>query len=153
MTLLAYPLGIGMSDVAKRNDLEAALHRFRRRGGGAMMTTTLYPVVAAELGDASLVDDLVRKTYRPWLRPPFHALSETPRSDAVHFLTGAGGFLQQVLVGYTGLRLEEAGWVGKFDPVLPSSIERLEIRNAQLRGKRYDVVVRDGHLELVERRP
>jgi trehalose/maltose hydrolase-like predicted phosphorylase len=56
-------------------------------------------------------------------------------------VTGAGGFLQQVIFGYTGLRLGAHGLEPAFAPLLPSRITRLEIRNVRLRGKRWDVVV------------
>ena len=39
------------------------------------------------------------------MKGPFLMLSETPTNDAVNFVTGAGGFLQQVIYGWTGLRL------------------------------------------------
>ena len=52
-------------------------------------------------------------------------LSETPTNKAVNFVTGAGGFLQQVIFGYTGLRLGERGLEPAFAPVLPSTIKRL----------------------------
>ena len=59
----------------------------------------------------------------------------------MNFLTGAGGFLQQVIFGWTGLRLGESGLAPAFPPVLPSSVERLVLSNLQVRGKRLDVVV------------
>ncbi len=69
-------------------------------------------------------------------------LSETPdKKDAVNFVTGAGGFLQQVLYGYTGLRWGENGLEPEFKPVLPSHVKRLTLRNVYSRGKRYDVIV------------
>jgi trehalose/maltose hydrolase-like predicted phosphorylase len=68
-------------------------------------------------------------------------LSETPRNDAVNFVTGAGGFLQQVIFGYTGLRLGDSGLEPAFAPLLPSRITRLEIRNVHVRGKRWDIIV------------
>jgi trehalose/maltose hydrolase-like predicted phosphorylase len=68
-------------------------------------------------------------------------LSETPTNDAVNFVTGAGGFLQQVIYGYTGLRWGESGLEPAFPPLLPSRITRLTLRNVVNRGKRYDVVV------------
>lgn len=139
--LLAYPLALPMSERVKRNDLAHAARRLAGQGPGAMMTVTLYPVVAAELGDRSLVDSLSRQSYEAFLRPPFHVLAETPRSDAVNFLTGAGGFLQQVVFGYTGLRLGEDGLRQAFRPVLPSRITRLVLRNFSVRGKRYDILV------------
>jgi hypothetical protein len=106
-----------------------------------MMGITLLSVVAAELGDRALVDSLLPYSYRGHLRGPFLMLSETPTNDAVNFVTGAGGFLQQVIFGYTGLRLEERGLEPEFPAVLPSSVRRLVLRNLSVRGRRYDVVV------------
>ncbi len=62
--LLAYPLGLPMSERAKRNDLDAAIGLLLKQGSGAMMTTTLYPAIAAELGDRTLVDTLLPLSYR-----------------------------------------------------------------------------------------
>jgi protein-glucosylgalactosylhydroxylysine glucosidase len=107
--------------------------------------------VAAELGDRSLVDSLLPLTYRGHLRPPFDVLAETPRSDAVNFVTGAGGFLQQLIFGYTGLRLSEEGLTRRFAPVLPSRVSRLTLRNFHLRGRRFDVVVEGDSLRMESR--
>ena len=143
--LLAYPLGVPMTDAAKRSQLEQAVAQLLRRGGGAMMGSTLLSVDAAELGDTALIDSLLHRSYQPHLRGPFLLLSETPTNDAVNFVTGAGGFLQQVIFGYTGLRLGEAGLEEAFPAVLPSHVTRLELRNLTIRGRRLDVVVdRDG---------
>ena len=139
--LLSYPLGVPMSARAKRAQLEQAVARLLAEGPGAMMGSTLLSVDAAELGDRALVDSLLPHSYQRHLRGPFLMLSETPTNDAVNFVTGAGGFLQQVIFGYTGLRLGERGLEPAFPPVLPSHISRLVLRNVQARGGRYDVVV------------
>jgi trehalose/maltose hydrolase-like predicted phosphorylase len=139
--LLAYPLGVPMTDAAKRSQLEQAVKQLFRRGPGAMMGSTLLSVDAAELGDTALVDSLLHRSYQPHLRGPFLMLSETPTNDAVNFVTGAGGFLQQVIFGYTGLRLGEKGLEEAFPPILPSHVTRLELRNLAVRGRRLDVVV------------
>jgi protein-glucosylgalactosylhydroxylysine glucosidase len=139
--LLAYPLGVPMSDAAKRSYLDQAVRRLEDEAAGAMMGITLLSVDAAELGDRRLVDSLLPFSYQGHLRGPFLMLSETPTNDALSFLTGAGGFLQQVIFGYTGLRLGERGLEPAFPPVLPSRITRLLLRNLEVRGKRYDVVV------------
>jgi len=131
-----------MSDRAKRTHLEQAVARdVKKPSGGAMMGNTLLSVDAAELGDRALVDTLLPFSYRAHLKGPFFMLSETPTNDAVNFLTGAGGFLQQVIFGYTGLRLADGGLVPKFAPVLPSHITRLVLRDLHVHGKRYDVIV------------
>ncbi len=139
--LLAYPLGIPMSEQAKRNDLNAAIGLLLKEGSGAMMTTSLYPAIAAELGDRTLVDTLLPLSYRDHLRPPFDALAETPTNQAVHFLTGAGAFLQQVVFGWSGLRLGEDGLRPAFRPVLPTRIRRLTLRHVSVRGRVVDIVV------------
>ncbi len=74
-----------------------------------MMGSTLLSVGAAELGDRAMLDSLLPHSYQGHLRGPFLMLSETPTNDAVNFVTGAGGFLQQVIYGYTGLRLGDGG--------------------------------------------
>jgi len=139
--LLAYPLALPMSDTAKRNDLDAAVARLKTEGGGAMMTVTLYAVVAGELGDRALVDTLMPFSYREHLRPPFAVLAETAHNQAVNFLTGAGAFLQQVVYGWAGVRLGDQGLRVAFRPAPPSSVRRLTLTNVTVRGRRYDVIV------------
>ena len=73
----------------------------------------------------ALVDSLLPHIYRRHVRGPFFMLSETTTNNAVNFVTGAGGFLQQLIVGYTGLRLRHGGLEPEFPPVLPSHIKRL----------------------------
>jgi protein-glucosylgalactosylhydroxylysine glucosidase len=139
--LLSYPLGVSMSDRTKRAHLQQAVDRLEDEAAGAMMGITLLSVDAAELGDRRLVDSLLPFSYQGHLRGPFLMLSETPTNDAVNFLTGAGGFLQQVIFGYTGFRLGDRGLEPAFPPVLPSRITRLLIRNLHVRGRSYDVAV------------
>jgi trehalose/maltose hydrolase-like predicted phosphorylase len=151
--LLAYPLGVPMSERAKRAQLEQAVRRLLTEGPGAMMGSTLLSVDAAELGDRALVDSLLPRSYAAWLQGPFLMLSETPdKKDAVNFVTGAGGFLQQVIFGWTGLRLGEKGLEPAFPPVLPSTITRLVLRNVYSQGKRYDVIVDSTGRRMIPRR-
>jgi trehalose/maltose hydrolase-like predicted phosphorylase len=149
--LLAYPLGVPMSDRAKRGNLEPAVRRLMAEGGGAMMGSALLSVDAAELGDRALVDSLLPHSYQSWLKGPFLMLSETPTNNAVNFLTGAGSFLQQVIYGYTGLRLREQGLEPAFPPMLPSRITRLTLKNVFSRGKRYDIVVDSSGRRMIPR--
>jgi trehalose/maltose hydrolase-like predicted phosphorylase len=149
--LLSYPLGLPMSERAKRSQLEQAVRRLLAEGGGAMMGNTLLAVDAAELGDRALLDSLLPHSYQPHLRGPFLMLSETPRNDAVNFVTGAGGFLQQVIFGYTGLRITDGGLEPAFEPMLPSTVTRLVLRNVYSRGKRYDIVVDSTGRRIVPR--
>jgi trehalose/maltose hydrolase-like predicted phosphorylase len=149
--LLSYPLGVPMSERAKRTQLEQAVRRLLAEGPGAMMGSTLLAVDAAELGDRAMLDSLLPHSYQEHLRGPFLMLSETPKNDAVNFVTGAGGFLQQVIFGYTGLRIGDGGLEPAFAPLLPSRVTRLVLRNFHSRGRRYDVVVDASGRRIVPR--
>lgn len=136
--LLTFPLQVPMSEQAKRNNLNHAIKLLEKEGSGAMMTITLFSVVAAELGDPELVNKLFPLSNKGYLRPPFNALAETPSSDSINFLTGAGGFLQQIIFGFTGLRLTEDGLTKKYSPMLPSSVQKLRLKNFRVRNKQFD---------------
>jgi len=139
--LLAYPLSVPMSPRAKRAQLEQAFAQILKEGPGAMMGSTILSVGAAELNDRAMMDTLLPYSYREHMKGPFLMLSETPTNDAVNFVTGAGGFLQQILYGWTGLRLSNKGLEPAFPALLPSSVKRVVLRNISIRGKRYDVTV------------
>ncbi|HWB82511.1 MAG TPA: hypothetical protein VG675_00080 [Bryobacteraceae bacterium] len=90
---------------------------------------------------------LLPRTWRPYLRPPFQVLPETSSNDNINFITGAGAFLQQFLYGYSGLRLRPQGFAYAYQPLLPSSVRRLVLRNVTVRGKRQTITIRDGAVE------
>jgi trehalose/maltose hydrolase-like predicted phosphorylase len=151
--LLAYPLAVPMSPRAKRAQLEQAIAQLLEEGPGAMMGSTILAVGAAELNDRAMVDSLLPFSYRTHMKGPFLMLSETPTNNAVNFVTGAGGFLQQVIFGWTGFRLGDRGLEAAFPPLLPSSVKRLVLRNISVRGKRYDVTVDAKGRRVVPSRP
>jgi hypothetical protein len=88
-----------------------------------------------------MMDTLLPYSYRAHIKGPFLMLSETPKNDAVNFVTGAGGFLQQVVYGWTGYRWADKGLEAEFPALLPSSVKRLVLRNVSVRGRRYDITV------------
>ncbi len=149
--LLSYPLSLQMSEQTKKNNLNNAVKRIVEKGPGGMMSITFYPIVAAELGDVTLLNDLFPESYKPYLKTPFNVLAETPASDAINFLTGAGGFLQQVIYGYAGLRLDTDGLVQKFKPFLPNHVERLTLKNFRVRDKGYDIVIEKNNVRFIEK--
>jgi protein-glucosylgalactosylhydroxylysine glucosidase len=150
--LLAFPLSLPMSERVKRNDLIHTVSQRTSLTAGAMMSAVLYPVVAAELRDGALLDRLVPATYQGHLRAPFSALSERSVNEAVNFVTGGGAFLQQVVFGYTGLRLDRDGLRPAFTPLLPTGIRRIVLQNFSVRGTRYDFIVDREAVRIAPRR-
>ena len=136
--LLSYPLEIPMSTETKRNNLSHAVKRIEKNERGAMMGITLLPLHAAELQNREWFDQLFPASYKGYAHGPYYALSETPANRSIHFVTGAGGFLQQVIFGYTGLRITEDGLVKKFEPMLPRSVKKLKLKNFKVRNKTFN---------------
>ncbi len=141
-TLLeSYPLGRQIGRHAKETELDEAIRGFRAGQFGVMMGITFYPILAVEAGDRARLDEVLPFTYKPYLMPDFNVLREVPDNSNINFLTGAGGFLQQFVFGYTGLRFSEEGLTRKYTPMLPSEIRKLVLKNVTVRGSRRDIVV------------
>ncbi len=143
MMLIDYPLEFPLTLLQKRRMARQAMSRPPR---GAMMGVEFFPILGAELQERRIIDALLPRTWRPYVRPPFNALPETPTNNNINFITGAGAFLQQFLFGYTGLRLSEQGLSPKYPAILPSSVKRLVLKGVTVRGARRDIIVENGHV-------
>ncbi len=149
--LLYYPLELKVPNKVKANDLRNALTFIKKNGSGVMMGITLYQNVAAEIQNRTLFNHFYEMSYKRYLRGPFNVFSETTKSMHTNFLTGAGGFLQQVVFGYTGLRITNKGLATEFKPMLPPGVSELQIHNLHFKGHHYDVTVKNDKTTLTER--
>ncbi len=144
--LLAFPLQVKMSDNTKRNDFMHAVESLKKNGAGANMGTNFLPIIAAELGLDSLFNFTIEHTLKGYLRPPFNVLAETHNNNSINFITGAGAFLQQVIFGYTGLRLTDEGLIQKYEPMLPKNVSKLTLKNFTVDNKKIDFAVEGNKL-------
>ncbi|GAB6283419.1 MAG: hypothetical protein STSR0008_21860 [Ignavibacterium sp.] len=151
VNLLTYPLQIEMSENAKRNNLIHAVKSLGESGAGAMMGTNFVPIIAAELRMDSLFNAIIKNTLYGYLRPPYNVLAETHTNNSVNFITGAGSFLQQVIFGYTGLRLTDKGLIQKYKPMLPKNINSLTLKNFTIDNKIFDILVEGNQLKFIEK--
>ncbi len=149
VNLLDYPLQMKMSENTKRNDLMHAVKSLEVNGAGAMMGINFLSIIAAELGSDSLLNLTINKTLNGYLKSPFNVLSETHQNKSVNFLTGAGSFIQQVIFGYTGLRITDEGIVEKYKPMLPAKIKKLILKNFTINNKKCDIIIEDNELEKI----
>jgi len=141
LILLTYPLGMRFSDPIKRNDLDVCLRNFGRPGYEVGMLGNFYSIVASELKDRTLANKLFLSMMRSYAQPPFYAMTETPSNHRAVFLTAEGAFLQQVIFGFSGLRLTNEGLKAEYPPLLPPTWQSLELRRIKVRGKIHDVQV------------
>jgi trehalose/maltose hydrolase-like predicted phosphorylase len=139
--LVSYPLERRVSLDAKQKELDDAFRQFGAGEFSVMMGITFYPILAVEAHDHRRLDQVMPYTYKPFLMPAFNVLREVPDNTNINFLTGAGGFLQQFVFGYPGLRFSDEGLTQRYTPMLPTGIRKLTLKNITIRGGKRDVVV------------
>jgi len=104
--LLVYPWEMPMDDKLKARIVD--YYRAHYPKNKIMMGSAIDGIIDCELGRAeraweSFLDLL------PHFHPPFFTASESPANDCMNFLTGIGGLLQLVLMGFGGIRVRGNG--------------------------------------------
>lgn len=105
VVLLAYPLLHRMDVTTKRNNLN--IYANVTRASGPAMTWSMHAIGHLDIGDTPS-EALFNRTHLPYIRWPFATWNEYVNgiaNGAENFITGAGGFLQLIMYGYTGIRL------------------------------------------------
>ncbi|XP_029009026.1 protein-glucosylgalactosylhydroxylysine glucosidase [Betta splendens] len=146
--MLGYPLGLTMSQEVRRNDLQ--LYEPVTDPNGPAMTWGMFAIGWLELGEAEKAQLLLNKCFKN-IQGPFQVWSESSDgSGAVNFLTGMGGFLQAVLFGYTGFRVQRECLA--FSPLLPNDICELCIRGVNYLGQQMDWLLRKEEICVILRK-
>nr|XP_054752834.1 protein-glucosylgalactosylhydroxylysine glucosidase-like [Lytechinus pictus] len=134
--LLGYPLMYEMDESTRVNDLRYYKRAYTEHTGPAM-TWGMFAVGWLELGDKQRAEDLFSESFLN-IREPFKIWTETAQgTGAVNFITGMGGFLQAVLMGYGGLRLRQDGITMKI--TLPQDSLKLSFTGINYLGNSLDI--------------
>ena len=136
VVMLTYPLDFPSPPTYAVNALNFYTPRTDR--DGPAMTDAIYSIAAATLnGPGCSAYTYTLRSSEPYLRPPWLQFSEfAPTANtatAFNFLTGVGGFLQEFLFGYSGLRFHTAAVT--VDPSLPPQIAGYTLPNLQWQGR------------------
>ena len=110
--------------------------------GGPSMDDAVSQINTAALGTpgcASFV--FTQRSYEPFIKDPFDQFSETKTGGAFTFMTGIGGFLQEFLYGYSGLRWGTGAVT--LAPSLNAQLSGVTLHNLQWRGRTFTVSVGD----------
>lgn len=142
--LLSYPsLDLQMSDKVRRNDYDYTMISVKQghhepHGMGMAPAS----IAAAAAGDTtSAVAWLQRNFTSGLIKPPFNVRTETATNNSGYFMTASGGFLQNLLYGFTGLRVAEKGLVEAYSPILPAEWKSMTLKGVAIRGERYDIII------------
>lgn len=73
------------------------------------MSKSVYSILYSMIGEPDKALHYFRDSYLPNLNPPFRVIAEFDGGTNPYFITGAGGTLQSVLMGFGGLRIGEKG--------------------------------------------
>ncbi|WP_321519084.1 glycoside hydrolase family 65 protein [uncultured Bacteroides sp.] len=135
VNLLAYPLGIIKEPAQIKRDLEYYEVRVPEKDTPAM-TQAIFSLLYARLGDKEKAYHFFKDAYVPNLNPPFRIIAETKGGSNPYFITGAGGLLQTVMMGFGGLEITPNGIIQKKSS-MPSQWKSLTIKGVGVDKKTY----------------
>jgi hypothetical protein len=120
----------------------------------------MHSIGYTELGDFDKAEQLFRRSYETYVRPPFNVSDFIFSSfrielfgvsqvwteaqsgvGAVNFITGAGGFLQAVLFGYGGIRLKLDQLEFKPRGHLPAQTTKFIFHGIKYQGTSFDLTI------------
>jgi trehalose/maltose hydrolase-like predicted phosphorylase len=137
VNLLAYPLKETTSTDQIKIDLAYYETRVPNEGTPAM-TQAVFALLYARLGDGEKAYHYFKDAYVPNLNPPFRVIAETKGGTNPYFLTGAGGIIQSLLMGFGGLEITAKGIV-EVKSKLPSAWKSLTLTGIGIEKKNYIV--------------
>ena len=83
------------------------------------------------------VEANLTKSKLPNLNPPFRVIAETKGGNNPYFITGAGGVLQTVLMGFGGLEITDQGIIRQPSSCLPQHWKSLTLKGIGIKGETY----------------
>jgi len=138
VTLVQYPWRFPMSKSVAKADLNYYVPRSDPEGPS--MTDAVSMIDTAALGVPGCSSYVfTRRSYEPFIKDAFDQFSETRTGGAFTFMTGIGGFLQEFLYGYSGLRWEPNAVA--LDPSLTSQLPGVVLHQLHWRGRTFDVKI------------
>lgn len=133
VNLLAYPLK-EVTDISQiKKDLVYYEVRVPEKGTPAM-TQAIFSLLYSRAGNADKARHFFDDAYLPNMLPPFGVLAETKGGDNPYFLTGAGGVLQTVMMGFGGLEITPKG-ITQVSSTLPKGWNSVTIKGVGMEKK------------------
>jgi trehalose/maltose hydrolase-like predicted phosphorylase len=138
VTLLQYPFAVPMSRMVGQDDLD--YYSTHTDLGGPSMTDAIASIVASQLGSPGCSSyTYLQRSSTPFLTQPFDQARETRTGGAFTFTTAEGGYLQEFLYGFTGLRWGTDSV--SLDPSLPPQLPGVDLTGLHWQGRTFDVKV------------
>jgi trehalose/maltose hydrolase-like predicted phosphorylase len=138
VALLAYPWENPQPDQVTQADLDYYVPRVDP--DGPSMTDAIHSILTSQLGTPGCAAfSFTKRSVDPFVRGPYEQFAEARTGGAFTFTTGAGGFLQEFLYGYSGWR-----WRGdrvRLDPSLPPQLTGVTLRAVQWHDRTLRIAI------------
>lgn len=138
VNLLAYPLRVIKDTAQIHRDLKYYEQRVPEKGTPAM-TQAIFSLLYARLGNKEKAYHYFIDAYQPNLNPPFRVIAETKNGTNPYFVTGAGGVLQAVMMGFGGLEITPNG-ITQINTTLPNSWKSIKIKIGAKNSTRKSII-------------
>jgi trehalose/maltose hydrolase-like predicted phosphorylase len=138
VTMLQYPWERAMPAAVAQRDLNYYVPR--SDPGGPSMSDAINMIDTATLGSPGCAAYVyTQRSILPFMRDVFDQFSETRDGGAFTFMTGIGGFLQEFLYGYSGLRMRAQRVV--LDPMINRQLGGVVLRRISWHGRTFTVAI------------
>jgi trehalose/maltose hydrolase-like predicted phosphorylase len=144
LPMLSYPsLDFPMDAGIRRRDFDYAISPIARSHHDPnSMGLAPMSIAAATLGDAAGASAWFdRNITANVIKPPFDVRTETAGNNTGYFLTASAGLMQNIVYGFSGLRIQPDGLAEAYAPVLPPTWKSLTLKRITWRGRLYDITV------------
>jgi trehalose/maltose hydrolase-like predicted phosphorylase len=140
VTMLQYPWGRAMAQKSAQQDLDYYVPR--SDPGGPSMSDAINNIDTAALGSPGCAAYVyTQRSILPFMRDVFDQFSETRTGGAFTFMTGIGGFLQEFLYGYSGMRIGQRAV--SLDPMLNGRMRGIVLHQLVWQGRVFTVAIGD----------
>eukprot|EP00755_Sulcionema_specki_P015514 Sspe_Gene.59590::Locus_32757_Transcript_2_3_Confidence_0.500_Length_8529::g.59590::m.59590/K22078/PGGHG, ATHL1; protein-glucosylgalactosylhydroxylysine glucosidase len=134
--LLIFPLELPLPDAVKRSDL--AYYMARTPRDGMFTGDSMYSIASAQLRNYTMAAQAWHAAF-DHMTGGFYAWRERVSGGALNFLTGAGGYIMNVLYGYGGIRLHGNGTMEITPRLPPDNVTRVHFRKLHFREALLDI--------------
>jgi len=138
---LTYPMNFNVTPEIIRNDAETFIPITCQENAG--MTGPIHAIVWLMLNETIKAEGEFNRSLQACTYGEFNVRNEVDIHANIigghgfntHFLTGDGGFIQSVMMGYAGLRYDEKSLLFNLSPgVLTPATKNIRLRNILVRG-------------------
>jgi len=137
-TLLEYPWDYPLPPKLEQGNLDYYVPR--TDPGGPSMSDSVASIDSSALGTPGCSSYVfTERSVDPFVRDLFDQFSETRGGGAFTFMTGIGGFLQEFLYGYSGLRWNAAAV--HLAPSLTGDLSGVVLHDLAWHGRRFTVAI------------